>query len=55
MRLKEARHCGAVISLIACATISTGAAAADLVSLADILAPVLTAQQFTVLCRAADP
>jgi hypothetical protein len=41
--------------LLVCAFISTSAAAADLVRLADILAPVLTARQFAVLCRAADP
>jgi hypothetical protein len=55
MRLKEARNCAAVISLLACAFVSTSAASADLVRLADILAPVLTARQFAVLCRAADP
>jgi hypothetical protein len=55
MPLKDARHCAAVIFLLACALISTSAASADLVRLADILAPVLRARQFAVLCRAADP
>jgi hypothetical protein len=55
MPLKKARYRAAVISLLACAFISRSAAAADLVRLADILAPVLTAGQFAVLCRAADP
>jgi hypothetical protein len=55
MRLTETRNCAAMISLLACAFISTSAVAADLVRLADILAPVLTARQFAGLCRAADP
>jgi hypothetical protein len=55
MRLAEMRNYAAAASLLACALISKSAAAADLVRLADILAPVLTAGQFAVLCRAADP
>jgi hypothetical protein len=55
MRLGEMRNYAAAVSLLACALISTSAAAADLVGLADILAPVLTARQFAFLCRAADP
>jgi hypothetical protein len=55
MRLWKWRKCAAVMSLLACAPVWTSAAAADLVRLADILAPVLTAQQFAALCCAADP
>jgi hypothetical protein len=55
MQLWKWLKCAAVMSLLACALISTSAASADLVRLADILAPVLTARQFAVLCRAADP
>jgi hypothetical protein len=55
MRLWKSLKCAAVMSLLACAPISASAAAADLVRLADILEPVLTAQQFAALCRAAGP
>jgi hypothetical protein len=55
MGVMETRIRAGAVSLIGCALILTNVAAADLVRLADILAPVLTAQQFAVLCRAADP